>query len=345
MRIVLLDDGVPFDGEAPDVRPLGGAEKAFARLAAALAARGHDVTVINRCESHKIVAGVPWLPWDSPRPPNTDVVIAFRKATLQAEIDEATHRLLWLWDPADALAKEAEKAALARWRPTVVFTGETHARGLKADGLKSAVVAPGVADPYRNAFSYGTPPQVAVVTTHPLHGLQRMVRLWRDRIHPARPGAELHIYSVALRRALDSGAVSDPLKPVLEDVRAARSDGVAVLPPLPDAGMAEAYARARVHFYPVIQREMYANTLAESQAAALPALVYATGGATRQLLERVKNGITGYFAPDDDAFVNLSLALLDADDRIFTSLSSQARDQQRSRGWSEAAADFEALWT
>lgn len=343
MRIVLLDDGVPFDGESPDTRPLGGAEKAFARLAAALAAKGHDVTVINRCAAHKIVAGVPWLPWDSPRPPNTDVVIAFRKATLMGEIDEATHRILWLWDPADTLAKEAEKAALARWRPTVVFTGETHARGLKADGLRTEVVVPGIADAYREAFAL-KPPLVAVVTTHPLHGLQRMVRLWRDRIYPARQAAELHIYSVALRRALDTGTVSDPLKAVYEDVRAAQSDSVMVRPPLADAGMAEAYARARVHFYPVVPREMYASTLAESQAAALPALVHASGGASRQLLERVKNGMTGYFAPDDDAFVNLALALLDVDDRIFTSLSNQARDQQRTRGWSDAAADFEKLW-
>lgn len=344
MRIVLLDDGVSYDGEAPDARPLGGAEKAFARLAAALAARGHEVTAINRCASQKLVAGVAWLPWDSPRPPEADVAIALRSAALLGEVPEARHRTVWMWDPADLLGRDAERAALARWRPSVVFTGETHRRGLKGEALKGAVIAPGVADAYRHAMENTSPPLVAIVTTHPLHGLQRIVRLWRDQIRPARPAAELHIYSAQLRRALDGGAASDALRPVYEDVRGAGDDGVSVYRPLPDPGMAEAYARARVHLYPVIQREMYAATLAESQAAGLPALVRATGGATRQLLERVKNGITGYFAPDDDAFVNLALALLDHNATVFNTLAREARAQQRGRGWDDAAAEFEALW-
>jgi glycosyltransferase involved in cell wall biosynthesis len=344
MRIVLLDDGVAFDGESPDARPLGGAEKAFARLAGALAARGHEVTAINRCETQTIVGTVPWLPWDAPRPPQTDVVIAFRKATLLGEIPEARHRCLWLWDPADTLGGEAERNALAQWRPTVVFTGETHRRGLKSEALKTAIIAPGVSEPYRLAPESPSPPLVAVITTHPLHGLQPIVRLWRDQIHPARPSAELQIYSVALRKALDTDQMSEQLRPVFDDVRAGRVDGITVHRPLPDSGMAEVYARARAHLYPVIQREMYASTLAESQAAGLPAIVRATGGATRQLLERVKNGATGYFAPDDDAFVNLALALLDGDDRVYANLAREARVQQRGRGWREAAAEFETLW-
>ena len=39
---------IPFDGYASTSRPLGGAEKAFASLAGALARRGHDVHVYNR---------------------------------------------------------------------------------------------------------------------------------------------------------------------------------------------------------------------------------------------------------------------------------------------------------
>ena len=48
-RFTFIDNGLPFDGRAPDLFPIGGAEGAVVSLAEALAARGHHVTVLNRC--------------------------------------------------------------------------------------------------------------------------------------------------------------------------------------------------------------------------------------------------------------------------------------------------------
>lgn len=346
MRITMIDDGIAFDGHAPDTRPLGGAEKAFARLAAAFAARGHDVSAITRNDSQAYVERVSWMPWDAPRPPETDVLLAFRKAVLLGEVGEAAQRCLWVWDAPNSLGSEAERAALARWRPTLVFTAETHSRALKTDLLASQVIVPGIADLYRIApENDGTSPPIAIVTTHPLHGLQNILRLWRERIHPAAPEAQLHVYSGILRRALNSGTVDAAVKPVFEEAQAAQSDGVHIRRPQADPDMAAAYASARAHLYPVIAREMYASTLAESQAAGLPAVIRATGGASAQLLERIKNGVTGYFAPDDDAFVNLAVALLAPDGAVYRNLAREARSHQRSRGWNDAAIEFENIWT
>jgi hypothetical protein len=71
----------------------------------------------------------------------------------------------------------------------------------------------------------------------------------------------------------------------------------------------------------------------------------AMASASAQLLERVKNGMTGYFAPDDDAFANLILALVDPDGAVYRNLAREARSMQRTRGWNDAAIEFEALWS
>ena len=47
--VVMADDGIDFDGSTADAGPLGGAETAFAALAAALAARGHAVAAHSNC--------------------------------------------------------------------------------------------------------------------------------------------------------------------------------------------------------------------------------------------------------------------------------------------------------
>jgi len=77
MNITMIDDSYAFDGATPGLRALGGAEKAFVHLSSALAVRGHSVTVINRCEYQSCVEGVLWVPFNTPRPPDNDVIIAF----------------------------------------------------------------------------------------------------------------------------------------------------------------------------------------------------------------------------------------------------------------------------
>lgn len=347
MQITMIDFSIAFDGSSPNERALGGAEKAFARLAAALAGRGHTVAAINRCANQIRLDDVDWLPWDSPRPPETDVLMAFRRPMLLDEVDEAAHRTLWLWDGPKLLDRPEHKRVIERQRPTLVFTGNAHRDALNSwRDLRQAVIVPGVDRAYTDAAEdeIGIPNPVAVLTTHPLHGLTEIVRLWSARIHPERPEARLRVYSAGLWRGIEGDEVDAKLQPAMDAVRAAAENGVEVRPPLADPGMAAVYRRASAHLYPVIKGEMYGSTLAESQAAGTPAVVHASAGASRALSERVRNGQTGYMAPDDDAFVNLTLGLLEPDSAMYQSLGREARATQGARGWDQAAIEFEALW-
>jgi hypothetical protein len=347
MNITMFDDSVAFDGASPDARALGGGEKAFARLAAALAARGHWVTAINRCQDPIQVDGVDWLPWNAPRPPDTDVLIAFRKPVLLDEVDDAEHRCLWLWDGRKSLDRPKNSRIVARRDPTLVLTGVAHLAALNFwPGQHRKVIQPGVGAAFLKAEGPEPPAAepIAVVTTHPLQGLTRIVSLWSARIHPGRPGAVLRIYSAGLWRGLEGGAVEERMRPVVEAVRAASEQGVEVRPPLADPGMATVYRQAAVHLYPMIKGEIYGSTLAESQAAGAPAILHATDGASPALLERIENGRTGYLAPDDDAFVNLTEGLLEPGSEMYKSLSDAGGGARQARGWDDAAIEFEALW-
>ena len=59
-EVVMADDGIAFDGVKAEEGPLGGAETAFAALAEALARRGHQVAVRNRCQTALCYNGVQW---------------------------------------------------------------------------------------------------------------------------------------------------------------------------------------------------------------------------------------------------------------------------------------------
>lgn len=340
MRIILVDDSIPFDGYTPGGQPLGGAEKAFASLPGALVRRGHQVTVFNRCRYRMTIEGAQWETWEAQRPLQADVLIAFRKPSLLREIRQVRKRLLWLTAPAGYLAHPQCRDVLDETKPTLVFLGPTHHASWSGGPLRAAVVPPGLRRDYMAdaPASLALPPR-AVVTTHPSHGLDWLLRLWVERIRPEMPQAELHVYSMVLDKGQLGGEVPDALRPLLAQAVAAREHGVVVLRPKGDMGMAEDYRSARLHLYPGHADDMGCFTLMESQACGLPAVARPLGAAC----ERLRDGQTGWVVPDDDAFVNVTLRIM-RDDEVFWNLNRDARLHQAARSWDVAAAEFESLF-
>ncbi|MBW7849974.1 MAG: glycosyltransferase family 4 protein [Rhodospirillales bacterium] len=340
MRITLVDDSIPFDGYTPGSQPLGGAEKGFASLPGALVRRGHTVQVFNRCRFQMTIEGARWETWETARPLQTDVLIAFRKPNLLEAVRQAGKRILWLTAPAGYLDRPAARRLLDDNRPTLAFIGHRHRETWRERGLPAAVIPPGLRFDYLGEapISPAAPPR-AVVTTHPLHGLDWLLRMWVERIHKACPEAQLHVYSNVLDRGSLGGDIPDQVKPVLAQALAAAGQGVVIKRPEGDMGMAEDYRAARVHLYPGHPEDMGCFTLMETQACGLPAVARPLGAAP----ERIVNGQTGYLVPDDEAFVNVALRFL-TDDDLFWGTSREARLQQGRRSWDDVAAEFENIW-
>ncbi|MGH6719758.1 MAG: glycosyltransferase, partial [Alphaproteobacteria bacterium] len=319
---------------------LGGAEKAVCGLAAALARRGHRVTVANGTPAPVDHAGVAWRPLGAAAPGACDLLIALRRPELLDIVPNAGRRLLWLAGPAHYLKDPVHAAMLDRHpMAKLVFHGDTHRGSWHGDPDRVVVVVPGVARCYREAgpmTSYH-PPR-AVVTTHPRMDLDWLITLWTRAIAPRVVDAELLVYSGALATAAAGGDVAQDLAPVLRAALGAADAGVRLVRPLADPDMAEAYRTARVHLYPGHTKEVYAATLAESQATGLPAVGRKRGAVP----ERVRDGRTGYLVPDDEAFANCAVLLLN-DDAVFSVRSRDCRSLQRGRDWDAAAAEFEAV--
>lgn len=339
MLVTFLDDTIPFDGATPDERPLGGGEKAVVGLAAALAARGHMVRAFTRCAEPSVADGVSWRPIESCDAAHSDLVVAHRDPALLRKVENAAGRAVLLSSPGDAAAAPAAHSALREYRPTVVLQGIAHGQAVPPalQSYSAATVVMGVARAFREAgeMAPARPPR-AVFTGHPLRGLEWLLDLWRGKIHPRAPWAELHVYSGLLAAGADGARLPEAVAPLLERAREEEARGVRVRRPEADPAMAEAYRAARVHLYPSSSRDVLCHTLAESQAVGLPAVVRPIGAAD----ERVRNGLTGYAAANAEAFADYALRLLD-DDAAFRRCSDEARARQRNAGWDRAARELE----
>ncbi|MEQ9447582.1 MAG: glycosyltransferase, partial [Rhodospirillaceae bacterium] len=336
---------------------LGGPEKALASLASALSQDNHEVTVVNRTPYSNMADGAYWVPMnDSNVPRSADVLISLRKPSLLGTIRNAERRMLWVTGAPEYLGAPANQKLWESFAPSLMFVNTYQAR-LYEGGLHKLVVPPAV----RNAFFETTvdtsdlpeeevvyaeqavkaaerskaPPPHAVVTTHPLQGLDWLLDVWVRLIHPRMPEARLSIYSVVLARGIHRGEVPEKMEAVFEQVKAAAEANVVVTDPRNDEGMADVYRTSRVHLYPGHASDYACWTLAESQATGLPAVTRRLGGVD----ERVANGQSGYIVPDDEAFANVTVQIL-KDDHVFANMSEAAADTARRRTWPMAAREL-----
>jgi glycosyltransferase involved in cell wall biosynthesis len=337
----MTDDGIPFDGASLDEGPLGGAETAFASMARALAARGHRVRVWNRCGAPMTRDGVAWTPLPADLPEACDLYIANRSDKLLRPVRRARRTLFWIHNPARYLLKYRYLWKLWHRRPVIVFSGAYHAATYPAwapDGGR-AIVPYGISDVFRTAArDPAVPPPRAIFTSSPLRGLDWLLDIWRDRIRPSCPDAELHLYSGALTYGTHGEARGARMEPVLDRARSLGGQGVVLKEPVAKAALASELAKARVLLYRGDPGETYCLAVGEAQATGLPAVVQDIGC----VAERVADGETGFVARDDAAFATAAIRLL-TDDALWRVQSRAALARQRGWGWDQAAAAFEEL--
>ena len=337
-HIVMTDDGLRFDARSLSQGPLGGAETAFTSLAFALARRGHDVTVRNRCTEPMRDEGLDWAPMEAGVPQSADLYIANRAHALLPMVPRARRRLFWIHNPARYLLKWRYLSKLFRLKPVVVFSSLYHADTYPAwapDGGR-VVIPLGVSNMFLESEPADEPPPPrALFVSNPMRGLDWLLTLWAQHIHPRLPTAELHIFSGA---AVYGGAKAREMEPMLEYARQLADRGVILRPPVSKSVLADEMRAARVLVYRGDKEETFCLAVAEAQAAGVPAVV----GTLGCVPERVLDGETGFVEADDRLFADKALALL-SDDRLWRRMSRRALERQRGWGWDEAASAFEKL--
>ena len=338
-RICFVESSIPFDGFGPTSRPLDPSARALAYLTGALAQRGHGVSVINKSEQKLTCDGVRWLGWTEPPPEDPEIAVAIDDPALLAHVPKAAKRILWVHGARAALEGETAKSALGAWRPDVVFHSHTQrGRWPNPLGLHAQVIepAPGHSFVEENPIDAAEPPR-AVTVCHPLGGLERLVRLFAERVRPVVPTAELHVYSALLDRARWGGEVGDAIRPIHELCQAWASAGVIVQRPQPDPQMADIYRQARAFLHPSLAEESAAIALMEAQAAGLPAVAFAQSAVA---MDRIADLATGRICADDDTFVAATIELL-RETEAYARMSAACKELRRGRTWAIAAAEWE----
>ena len=340
--IVMIDDGVAFDGRSAEAGPLGGAETAFIGLAQGLAQRGHRVRAFARGAGTLEHRGVAWAPIEAGTPETADLYIANRGHRVLDLVPRARRIAFWVHNPAGYLLKWRYLVRLWRRRPTVVFLGPFHATTLPfwvpAGGRET--ISYGLTELFRQATPRATPPPRAIFTSNPLRRLDWVLERWAEGIQPLVPGAELHVFSSLATYGGGSAEKRAAAEPILARARALEGQGVVLRPPVAKAELVQELAQARLFLYGGDPGETFCLAAAESQTSGVPGVV----ARSTCLAERVRDGETGFVVEDEDraGFAAHAVDLL-TDEALWLRQHRACLETQRGLSWAEAAALWERL--
>jgi glycosyltransferase involved in cell wall biosynthesis len=345
LRVVIADSTNRYDGRTLATRPLGGTETSVIQLAEALARRGHEVVCRTRTDERVVHNGVTWTPLGAGEPARCDVLLAVQHPELLDAVRRPARRALWVvWVPT-GYRRPGRIARLWWHRPRPVFVSDFQARSYPPwlpRPTPPIVIPFGLPAAVRGRAPLpSAPPRRAIFASNPQRDLRWLIALWTRAILPRVPDAELHIYGIR-----DYGYRFD--EPWREtDARLGQflpaglplgaRDTLRPHAPAPRGALWDAMRGARVMLYGGHPTEAFCLSVAEAQALGVPAVVRPIAA----MPERVRDGVTGHVAPDEETFARRAVALL-TDDALWRRQHVAALSLQQGWGWDEMAEAFEA---
>ena len=222
----------------------------------------------------------------------------------------------------------------------IVCVGDFHASTLPAwvPSGERRIIPLGISELFLAALPGESPPRRAIFTSNPLRSLDWLLDVWCERIHPAAPDAELHIFSGPQTYGALGAAKTRSMLPVLERARSLAHAGVVMRGTVPKAILVEELRQTRVYLYRGDPGETFCLSAAEAQALGVPGVVEDIAC----MRERISDEQTGFVVRGVEAFAAAAIRLL-TDDALWQAQHRQALATQRRLRWAEAAMAFERL--
>jgi glycosyltransferase involved in cell wall biosynthesis len=344
-RIVIADRTNHYDGRDAASRPLGGTETSVIYLAEALSRRGHAVTCLTHCDESVVHRGVTWSPLEAEDPGPCDLFLAVQHPDLLRLARRPRRRALWLVWPPHNLRRRPPFIRMWFYRPLPVFVSpfQVGVYGRFLPSPRPLLVIPfGLPDAVRGRPPLAAPPGPrAVFASNPMRDLRWLLGIWEQRVLPHVPGAELHIYGIRDYEHRYADRWEETQQRLGQFIPKGYSpDALSSLVPHPPAQREElwdAVYSSRVMLYGGHRAEAFCLAVAEAQAMGVPAVVRPIA----VMPERVRDGLTGFVAPDNESFARRAVDLL-TDDALWRRQHTAALSLQQGWSWDEMAAAFEA---
>ena len=338
MHFVFLEKSINFTSSSLNLKAIDSFQRALIHFSKELVKRNHKVTIYNNTSINKTENGIEWTHFTeiSERLTNLDVLIVCNDINFLEVNIEAKLKLFWLNSNIDPINYKKIIINLIKNKFVILYNSDSLISNLPHNFkyIPKIHFKIGVSNSFFENQNININNCNALVTTHPLNGLDWLLDIWINLISLKIPWAEMHIYSHTLfKRSFIKNIKINNLKLKLFKYK---NNGILIKRPQSENEFIKTLANYRVHINPSNDVSSLPFSIIESQARGLPIV----SRENNVIYDYVYHNETGFVTNDPDNFAKKTIDLL-TDNNLFLRMNSNAKLNNKINNWKTVIDSFE----
>ncbi len=338
MHYVFLDNSVDFTSSSINLKAIDSFQRALIHFCKELVNRNHKVTIYNNTSINKKEDGIDWMHISNiyKLPTDPDVFIICNDPEFLNIAINARIKLFWISSNIDSNNYKKFLINLLKNKFIILYNSDNLISKLP-DNFKyipKIQFKIGVSDGFFQNQNFNINNCNALVTTHPLKGLDWLLDIWVNIISLKIPWAEMHIYShVLFKKGFVKNIKINNLKLKLFKHK---NNGIYIKKPQTENQFIKTLANYRVHVNPSNDISSLLFSVIESQARGLPIV----SRENNAIYDYVYHNETGFITNDPNNFAKKTIELL-TDNNLFSRINSNAKLNNKINNWKTIVEVFE----
>ena len=336
MRIIFIDNSINFTASSLNLKALDSLQKILIHFSTELARNNHEVIFYNKTDKDIDEEGVNWKQIKNLAHDYSDILITVQDTDLLKHNIKTKIKFLLLHYKIDNQLNKDVLIKILKQKVCLLYTNNYVVNSLPHNYqyVPKVYLKVGVDKNFIETRNVSFNNSNVFVTTHPLKGLDWLIELWLEYVHPKVPWAELHIYSKLLANKLITNNLKiRNIKLILE---LKKGTGILVKAPLPQEKFIEQLTQYKLHLCPSLDNDLQYISILESQAFGIPVIARETA----IIYDCIYHNETGYIVRDKQTFANKIIQVL-SDNKLFLTLQSNSKLNNYIIPWEDVVIDFE----
>lgn len=338
MHFVFIENSIDFTSSTINLKAIDSFQKNLIHFSKELVRRKHKVTIYNNTAVNIYEDGIDWIniSQSSRESINADVLIIcddkdYLELTISAKL-----KLFWINSNINLVGYKNILVNLIKNKFIILYNSEDLASSFPNNfryvpKIKFKI---GISSDFLENQNFNINNCNALVTAHPLRGLDWLLDIWTKIISVKVPWAEMHIYShILFKKNFVRDVKINNLKLKLFKYK---NSGIYIKKPQVENEFIQTLSNYRVHLNPSNHISAIPLSLIESQARGLPII----SRENSVVYDYVYHNETGFITDDPNNFAKKTIDLL-TDNSLFLRMRSNAKLNNKINDWKTVIESFE----
>lgn len=338
MYFIFLENSFDFTSSSLNFKAIDSFHKSLIYFSKELVKRNHKVTIYNNTKIKKSEDGINWLNFKEIY--NTSIhpdvlVICNNTEFLDININ-AKLKLYWINSRINLVNYKDILINLIKYKFIILYNSDNLVSNLPYNFkyIPKIKINIGVNNSFLENKKFNFNNCNALVTVHPLRGLDWLLDVWVNIISLKIPWAEIHIYSNTLfKRNFVKNIKINNLKLKLFKYK---NYGIHLKKPQIENEFIESLSNYRVHLNPCNDITFFPSSLIESQARGIPIV----SRENSVIYDYVYHNETGFITNNPNNFAKKTIDLL-SDNSLFFKMQRNAKLNNKIKSWKDIVESFE----